>query len=595
MKNIIATLVILTCFLFVSNTLRAQEINTQNISYDDSVDESSRGQILDEINTLFTQYSTLGHVYTKNDGENFYALFATGAQLIDDFTYTVLSPAKMHPLDYTDRISNNYSNGIEYSISDVVLNKVGVDDDFNYIALLDFTKVINGHLSDGTISYDDGLTSLQKMKLSIDPYDLSNCRISSIGGRLDITSMDNNTPPVAEVEVEGTSDEIDDNTSDEIIEEESLTKVIQDDTEINIDVIEPPIDSIDQQMGGRGMRIYKLTENIFSIAVGGSFGSINTSNKNADATSESFANNLESTYRSRPMFDFSYRKSLGNKRKLFLYMNGGLELANITTDISSFSHSKQSEGIDIVGGISVGNTARSNNPPQSDNEQAQIRTGISEDASIFLFPSVDEGALVDGEESIDLFVVNAMIGMSYKLIKGAASKGSLFIDVGVGPSFLSGTSGNNVSYSGNITNGIKLPKSELFPREVVIDRLLTSNQNNSEFFDAEFAKEGDYKVEDKIAIGTALTGKTSSNLSIAGKLGLTYLYKLNYKYGISASVNYSTTLTSVLKPSYDKGSNFLEGSLNTNRDNSILEQYHENLGLSRIGIQVGLFFLIDKN
>ena len=590
MKNIIATLVILTCFLFVSNTLRAQEINTQNVSYDDSVDESSRGQILAEINTLFTQYSTLGHVYTKNDGENFYALFATGAQLIDDFTYTVLSPAKMHPLDYTDKISNYYSNGIEYSISDVVLNKVGVDDDFNYIALLDFTKVINGYLSDGTISYDDGLTSLQKMKLSIDPYDLSNCRISSIGGRLDITSMDNNTPRVAEVEVEDTSDEIDDNTPGNIIkEDEKIITPIIEETEIAVEESSSDDTPEDIELTNKEVRIYKLTENMFSVGIGGSFGSINT-NTRISGVAYPFSDELQPGYRGVPVLDLSYRKSLGNKRKLFLYLNGGIELAKITTDISGFSHNAESEGVSLGSDIIVTNTAQSNSGLN------QVQPGIPEDANIFLFPTIDGGTLMEGKEEIDLFVLNAMVGFSYKLIKGAASKGSLFIDLGVGPSFFSAAGGNNVSYSGSITNGLKLPNTDLFPQEEIINRLLNPDLDNpnSVILESEFEAGGAYAASDQ-NINGAFTGETSSNLSIVGKLGLTYLYKLNYNYGITASVNYSTTLTSVLKPSYNKGSNFLEGSLNTNRDNSILEQYHENLGLSRIGIQVGLFFLIDKN
>ncbi len=510
--------------LAFQTVLFSQELETGLATIDDQIEKETQVEILKQLKTLFASYAATGKMESIDAIDKFYYLFDAEAMVFNDFItkpYETTRPFS----DYIDHASIKFKEGMQYELSNAKLIRLNVNQDFNYEALISFSKRVHTVLNEEgeNIYLESGLNSEQRMTVLIDPY---------------------NTSRILITDIEGISEDI------------KVAKVKEDK--------------------------FRAVEHMITTCLTGGFGSVNVSN---EIEGNPFQE-LSGSYQTLPGIQLSYGRSLDRSKRLFAKLGLDFSFASVSTNISSFSH-MPSLSDPLKDGFIISDKVSS---AQSGGGGTGVQTGddLEEDAVGYIIPSLRNGEGINGGiEEISLFNFQAMLGIGYKVIDG--DRGGLMANVMFGPQYIFGRNQNNIRYTGSF-EGVKLPTNSLFPIEdlqaLEFEPIRDGTTPGSPVLE-DYRFDGDLSdfVED---------GDSDDNLSWGLGVGLDYIYKIGYSFGVKAGVDYYQSISPYFAHTESSTSTgFLQGNSNTNRTQSVLEEYYEGSRLSRTQFSLGLFFLIE--
>jgi len=532
--------------------LSGQSLEMTGVDVATSITEDEKNQIIQILEQKWGAYVSAAALTSEADRDQLLDLFALDAQHYVDFKETPID-MKLSIDDYVSETKARFASGLVFEIETAELVQIGVDESFNFFAEIEFIKRFNEFLNlDREMKFrTGGLSSKQQMRFTIDPYEIEKAYIYSIQGRY----VD---PPALIASDTGDSPGPGKKTKKkrEKVEKTSYSGPL-----------------------------FKEVESLFSATLGASFGGGSLAFSDDIMTSDILdveSQALRAEYVGLPGLDLTYRRSLGEKQKLYLNLGLGIELGRIETDISSFRHQFNTDG-SLNGFVSdessIDRSARSG-------QNGNIGTFGSNDgvnsAEVFIFP---EGTgIKQGLESNSVYLFSLNPGLSIKIFESGSSLSSLFLDLNGNINYIASVGSNSLSYSGTIdsTGGIKLPIDPLFPQQYVLDNIDSFKGISS------------YQPEDEDIEGKLL-GSSGSSLSFGGSVGLTFQRKINYGFGFQFSTSYHLGFTPLYSFN-DNQSPLLEGDLlDTEREASIIEQYYPDTRLNRISLRAGLFFLLNQD
>lgn len=555
MKNIKA-IIIIVLLCYVQNSV-AQQLDIAGVTVETSITEVEKEQIINQTIALFDKYISTGHLKSEVDRDEFLNLFGFDAEIFRDFKEARNSFIFfIEPQEYVEQAAVDFAEGLSFNIQNAKLNEVIIGEDYNFEAIISFDKVFSEYRNkDGQYSYEDGLPSLQVMTISIDPYDLTSVNISKIDGDFIAKENSGNT----ENDLAALEPDKNNNTSTDKQQQKKKKK------------------KKEKKKKSTGPT-FNTIEQIITASITGSTGSVGLNS----VTTSPFSDNLTSSWSGLPGLDVMYRRSIGGAKKIFFTLRGGFELAKIETDISSFQHTSDSDGIEIGSSVSVP-SARSNSGVDN------IDSTDSQAARVFIIQNDKiNSSLSNATETTDLFSMHIMSGFSYKLFESGSEQSRLFLNLSGGVNFLRARSENNVTYSGDIEEGLVLPDSDLFPLAEIIE-----NNFDPISFEGEILKA--YKTNDMANIN-GLVSQAQNVFSYGAGIGLSYQKNFNWNYGVELGVDYYVSLNPVIGSinSDQEITGFLEGGLSDVKSNSVVEQYTTNQRLSKIAFKVGMFFYFDN-
>ena len=537
--------------------LSGQSLEITGVDVATSITEDEKNQIIQILEQKWGAYVSAAALTSEADRDQLLDLFALDAQHYVDFKETPID-MKLSIDDYVSETKARFASGLVFDIETAELVQIGVDESFNFFAEIEFIKRFNEFLNlDREMKFrTGGLSSKQQMRFTIDPYEIEKAYIYSIQGRY----VD---PPALIASDTGDSPGPGKKTK------KKREKVVK------------------TSYSGP---LFKDVESMFSATLGASFGGGSLAFSDDIMTSDILdaeRQPVRADYVGLPGLDLTYRRSLGEKQKLYLNLGLGIELGRIKTDISNFSHQDTVGFIDRT--TQIGYSARSGQG--FDNQGVVIfpYNGSDNDASIYIlgnedtFESSDSSNIIGGFENNSVYLFSFRPGLSFKIYESGSSLSSLFLDVNGEINYVTGAGSNSLSYSGTINSkaALKLP-TDFFPIKYVLDNLDDFNIQSA------------YQLN-RVDVSTIISkqrGISGSNLFFGASAGLTFQRKINYGFGFELSGGYHFGLTPLYKQS-DEAIGFLEGE-NNPRESSIIEQYYPSTMINRISLRAGLFFLLNQ-
>lgn len=563
---------ILTCclsFLFIGS-MQAQVLDVSDVNADSSITADEKEKIIEKSVSVFQQYVRTGELKNEAERDEYLALFGFSAEVFRDFRYALDNHLFfIDPVEYVEQASVDFGDGLSYEILNPKLTKLSVGDDYNFETLITFEKQFSQFIdSEKRMNKSGFLNSKQEIVISIDPYDMNAADIKMIDGTFILPESD-----IAEDTGKSNSDK--DIAILDAHEEEEIPVVTKK---------EKKKKKKKNKKKNSGIT-YKVVEQIFTASISGSTGSVSLNESSyfsQNGLSFPFASDqVNSTWTGIPGFDLSYRRSLGSDKKLYLSVRAGFELGKIETDISSFKHSVDSKGLDLASGATV--------PSQQSNGGNDAFRSSDENALIYILDNEFLNSSIEGGmESMDLYSFYLMPGLSYKLFESGSEQSRLFLNLSGGVNLLQSRSDNNVTYSGNIIEGLKLPDHDLFPLTEIAGSDYAPIRSGGEILSP-------YRTDGDVGISN-LIGKSENAMSFGASLGLSFQKNFNWNFGLEFGADYYLSFSPITTSSVNPGSNpFLEGDISVDRQNSVLEQYYSDTALSKISLRLGLFFYLQNN
>ncbi len=540
------------------------DIDVSQLSVDEGISEKEKKELTGLVEETFQRYSFAARLLTEGDRDQFINFFGSNVDTYNDIESNE-NDEYLHPIDYVELANSLFPDGIDFRISNVKLLKLGIDDFYDYLAIITFEKEVLSIESIGKLS------TKQRVTLTINSFD-KNIEINRVKG----TSLSIPNQEEMDVVTETMSDK-NEEVNTKLDEDES--KVIEVEEPEDLDdliILDDDISEDEEEAEQDDTRT--ANESVFGqrkflfFNSGLSIGKLDLNNSTGNYPFN--PQQIKSTYRGLPLFNVKFSNSINKSRKLFLDASLHYELGTIETDISSFYHDIGSSGIETNSRIK---SAQSNGVNNS------IEVEILEKASIRILQELG-GKINGGLETIEVTLLGLEAGISYELYRSGSNSTFLISHAGLGFNFISPRGVNNVSYQGAVENGIKLPTSDLFP----LEELASSGFEDLMNSDSEIIQ--DYRTNNSDEISTISSGTESSSM-VTAKVGISFLKKLSFKVGISAHVNYVHGITSFYSKR-EEDYNFLEGDIEA-WNSSVLEQYHSKVNLQKLDFGIGVFLIFN--
>jgi len=561
------------CCISLNIPLQAQiSLDTGQLSVDDDISDKEKEELIKLIEKSFERYTYASRFLTDGDVDMFINFFGSNIETYNDIQLNG-SKEYLHPIEYTELVSTLFPDGIDFKVSNIKLLKLGINEFYDYLAIITFDKDVI------SLELNDKIASQQRLTLTINSFDYS-IEISKIKG---VTLTDDEPPILLDTilsEVEMLEDEVaiqetDTSKVGEISTEDLDDLIILNDADSDED--DPEKDDskeiIADESNSSSESSFGLRKFLF-FSTGVSSGTISLSNALDNYPFDS--DQINSSYRGLPNFSIKFSNSLDKKRKWYLDASFHYESSRIETDISSFFHDIQSPGIESNSDIISA---------QSNGENSSLELDILEESSIRILKDF-EGRIDGGLETIEISLLGFETGIAYELFRNGSGTAFLMSHAALGLNYISKRGVNNISYQGIIENGIKLPTSELFPLQEI------ASSGFEEIRDLETqAIIQDYTTDDADEISTISSG-TDNSIMVNARLGLSFLKKIKYRFGLVGNISFLQGITPLFSQRMEENK-FLEGEIES-WNSSVLEHYHSNVNLQKLEFSLGVFFILNQ-